>query len=161
MKKVNSLLGLAEDASEDSAVAALQAIQNRATKAESQVTTLTAERDTLLGSQVDADLEKYKNRFKPTDREKWKRQLISNRASAIELLDSITVQEAPTGEDPAKITNRAAAKTPAQIEADKSAAKEKARGAKIANRATELRQANPRMSRSQAFSKAEAEVGQS
>lgn len=159
MKKVNTLLGLAEDASEESAVAAIQAIQNRATKAEGQVTTLTTERDGLLTAQVEADLEKYKNRFKPADREKWKKQLISNRAGTVELLESISVQEAAPA-DPTKITNRGQAKTPEQIEADKTAEKERARGQKIANRAAELRRANPRLSRAQAFKAAEGEIAE-
>lgn len=157
MKKVNALLGLAEDASEDSAVAAIQAIQNRASKAEGQVTTLTTERNTLLGSQVEADLTKYKNRFKQADREKWKSQLIANRAVAIELLESIEEPKASETES-VRITNRAAAKTPEQIQAEKQQASEDAMGARISNRAAELRAVNPRLSRSQAFAKAKAEL---
>ena len=157
MKKVNTLLGLAEDASEDSAVAAIQAIQNRATKAEGQVTTLTTERDGLLTAQVEADLEKYRNRFKPDDREKWKKQLIANRAGTIELLESITA--APNNDvGQSRITNRAAAQTPAEVEAGKQSAKDKALAARIANRAAELRKLTPSLSRSAAFAKAGREL---
>lgn len=156
MKSLLKKLGLAEDASEESAVAALQVIQNRA----SQVEALTTERDALLTVQVDADLEKYKNRFKSTDREKWKKQLITNRAGTIELLDSIEVAEATPANDPAKITNRAAAQTPEQLAAEKSAGADKARGTKIANRAAELRKVNSRLTRAQAFAAAEAETAE-
>jgi phage I-like protein len=153
-------LGLAEGASEESAVAALQAIINRATTAEGTVTTLTAERDTLLGAQVEADLEKYKNRFKPEKRDQWKKQLIANRAGTIELLES--VEEIGGGEDPARITNRGTAKTPAGAPSkeETESAKEKAQGAKIANRASELRRANPRLTRSQAFRAAQEELSE-
>ena len=160
MKSVLKLLGLADDASEESAVAVVQKIQNRATTAEGQVTTLTSERDTLLNTQVESDLEKYKNRFKATERAKWQKQLIANRAGTIELLESIEVA-ATTGEtDPKKITNRQTAKTPEEIAAEKNAGNEKARGAKIANRASELRRNNPHLTRSAAFKQAEAEIAQ-
>ncbi len=156
MKSLLKKLGLAEDASEESAVAALQAIQNRG----SQVESLTAERDALLTVQVDSDLAKYANRFKAADRDKWRKQLIANRAGAIELLESVEVAAAPAegARDPERITNRAAARTPAEIAAAQTATHDKARGAKIANRAAELRQLTPRLSRAQAFANAEAEL---
>jgi hypothetical protein len=158
MKNLMKALGLAEDASEESAVAAVQVITNRATTAEGQVTTLKVERDALLTAQVEADLEKYKNRFKPADREKWKKQLIANRAGTLELLESIAAADSGSA-DPKHITNRQAARTPEEAEADKQAEKDRARGAKIANRASELMAANKRLSRSQAFAKATAEIG--
>lgn len=154
MKILLKKLGLADDASEESAVAALQVIQNRA----SEVETLTTERNTLLAAQVDADLEKFKNRFKSTDREKWKKQLISNRAGAIELLESIEEPEATVTEDPARITNRQAARTPKEIEQAKTKDQDAGRAAKISNRASELRKNNPSLTRSSAFAKAEAEI---
>ena len=164
MNRLLKALGLAEGASEDSAVAALQIITNRATTAEGQVTTLTKERDTLLGAQVDSDLEKYKNRFKPENREKIKAALITNRASTIELLESL---EAPAASDidpatgKARITNRAAAKTPAQVEADATKEKdEESRAARIQNRAHQIQKekSNGRVKYpfSQAFKEAEA-----
>jgi len=158
MKNLMKALGLAEDASEESAVAAVQAITNRVTTAEGKVTTLTSERDALLTTQVENDLEKYKNRFKPADREKWKKQLIANRGGTIELLESISVQQTP--DDAGKrITNRKDALTPEQIEASKQDENERIRGAKISNRASELMAANKRLTRSQAFAKATAEIG--
>lgn len=154
MKNLMKALGLAEDASEDSAVAAVQVITNRATTAEGKVTTLTSEREALLSAQVDADLEKYKNRYKPEKREDFKKALIANRAGTLDLLAALAEPAAET----TKITNRATAKTPEHSAADGDQAKENARGQKISNRAAELRQANPRLSRSQAFAKAEAEI---
>ncbi len=161
MKNVNQALGLAEDAQEASAVAEIGKIKNRATTAETQLAALKTERDTLLAAQVEADLEKYKNRFKAEQREAVKAQLIANRAGTIALLDLIAEPAAPAGEQ-RRITNRAEAKAPGgQADAGDEGedAKAKARGAKIANRAAELRNANPRLTRAQAFSKAEAEIG--
>lgn len=109
MKSLLKKLGLAEDASEESAVAALQVIQNRA----SQVEALTTERNALVASQVESDLEKYKNRFKPENRDTVKKALIANRAGTIELLEAT---EAPAAvsqtKEQSRITNRAAANTP-------------------------------------------------
>jgi phage I-like protein len=158
MKALLKKLGLAEDASEDSAVTAVLAITNRATSAETERDALKKERDTLLTAQVDADLEKYKNRYKPENRETLKKQLIANRALTIELLDATAPAE--TKPDPVKITNRTTATTPAGTPAkdEVETAKEKARGAKISNRAAELRKLTPSLSRSAAFAKAEREL---
>jgi len=165
MNKVIKLLGLADDASEDSVVTAVQAIQNRATKAEGQVTTLNTERTALLAAQVDSDLEKYKNRFKPENREKIKAALITNRASTIELLESLEAPAAAEDIDPAtgkkRITNRAAAKTPEQVAAEQAAGKdEEARAGRITNRAHQIqKEKSTRGARypfTQAFKEAEA-----
>ncbi len=164
MNRLLKALGLAEGASEDSAVAALQLITNRATTAEGQVTTLTKERDTLLGAQVESDLEKYQNRFKPENRERIKAALISNRASTISLLESL---EAPAAADidPAtgkpRITNRSAARNPAQVEAEKTKEqRQEARAARIQNRAHEIQKQKTsgrvKYPFSQAFKEAEA-----
>lgn len=157
MNRLLKALGLAEGASEDSAVAALQLITNRATTAEGQVTALTTERDTLLNAQVESDLEKYKNRFQAAKRDDWKKSLIANRAGTLALLESIPEPVAATIEQ-TRITNRSAAKTPAEIEAAKSEQSDNARAAKISNRAAELRRITPSLSRSASFAKAEAEL---
>lgn len=154
MKQVIKLLGLADDASEDSAVAALQKIQNRA----SQVEVLTTERDTLLAAQVESDLTAHAAVI--ANREVVKAQLIANRTGTLALLASLKKPEAAK-EDAARITNRGTAKTPEQIEAEQTAGKEKARGAKIANRASELRKINPHLTRSSAFKQAETEIAAS
>lgn len=156
MKSLLKKLGLADDASEESAVAALQVIQNRA----SQVETLTTEVTTLRAAQVESDLEKYKNRFKPENREKVKAQLIANRAGTIELLEAT---EAPAAkqesEERKRITNRGNARTPEQIEADKAdESKAEARAAKISNRARDIRSKNPKITLTDAYDTATREV---
>ena len=155
MKSLLKKLGLADDASEESAVAALQVIQNRA----SQVEALTTERDALLGSQVESDLEKYKNRFKAANRDTIKKQLISNRAATIELLESMEAPEATKEEtEQTRITNRRTAKTPEQIAAEKKSEKDEERAGKIANRARQLRSADRKLTLSQAYEQAEQEI---
>lgn len=136
MKILLKKLGLAEDASEESAVTALQGIQNRA----SQVETLTAERDALLKDQVEADVEKYKNRIKPDQIAAVKLQLIANRKGTIALLESIAEAATETEEQKrTRITNRASAKTPEQIAADAVISKgDEARAQRITNRAHEI-----------------------
>lgn len=156
MKVLLKKLGLAEDASEESAVAAVQTIQNRAVSAEGTVTELTKERDALLGAQVETDLEKYKNRFKPEAREMLKKQLIANRAATIELLDATAPAE--TLADTPRITNRAAARTPTDLAADKTGKKDEERAARISNRARAIRAAAPKTSLADAYATATAEV---
>lgn len=158
MKSLLKKLGLAEDASEESAVAAFSLIQNRA----SQVETLTAERDTLLKDQVAADLEKYKGRIKPENVEKVRKQLIANRAGTIELLDSLSGEDAGAGaESRERITNRSTARTPAggggDGGADKAAQAEEERAAKIQNRARALRATDKNLGISRSYELAEAE----
>ncbi len=154
MKSVNKELGLAEDAPEASAVAELQKLKNRAATAEGQVKALTAERDELLSAQVEADLEKHKTVI--ANREAVKAQLISNRKGTLAVLESLA--KPATNETTPRITNRAGAKTP-ENQSEANAEQERQRGQKISNRAAELRRANPRLTRAQAFSKAEAELG--
>ena len=156
MKALLKKMGLSEDASEDAALAAYAQIANRATKAEGDLETANKELSALRGVQVEADLEKYKNRFKPEARDKWKAQLIANRAGTIDLLESLSEVEAKEPNKP--ITNRGTAKTPAELAAEKTREDAAARAAKISNRAAALREANPRMSLNQAYAKAEAEL---
>lgn len=158
MKSVLKLLGLAEDASEESAVAAVQKIQNRA----SQVDALITERDSLLTAQVEADLKKYEPVIK--NRDAWKKQLISNRASAIELLEGLSATAGTeTDEEKKRITNRAGAKTPGaeRTDAEKQQA-ESARAQRISNRASELQATaksnGRRLSHTDAFNAATAEI---
>lgn len=107
MKKLLAALGLAEDASEDSAVAALAQIKNRA----DSVAALQKERDELVAAQVEADLEKYKGVIK--NREAVKKALLANRASALEFLEALNTPAEEKRPDAQRITNRSAAKTPA------------------------------------------------
>jgi len=103
MKQVCTELGLAEGASEDSALAALQALKNRHTALEA------AHRE-LLAAQVEADLDRYQNRFAADKREPWKAALLANRATALALLETIP---SPAGGPP--LHNRAEATTPPPI----------------------------------------------
>jgi hypothetical protein len=148
MKSVLKQLGLADDASEESAVAALTLIQNRA----SQLDAITQERDQLLATQVDADLEKYKAVIK--NAEAVKKALIANRKGTLEFLDGLQAAAAPaaSAERPARITNREKAATPTAT-SDK-AAKEEARAKRIANRAHEISRER-KISYASAFSEAE------
>lgn len=106
MKNLNKELGLAEDAPEASALAAIQQIKNRASSAETERDALKTERDTLLSSQVEADLNSHG--IKGEAREKWKGALIANRAQALDLLASLAKPESGY----AVTHNRGAAKTP-------------------------------------------------
>ncbi len=157
MKTVLKELGLADDASEQSAVAAVQTIRNRATKAEGDLVTLRTEHTELLAAQVESDLKE----FEPViaNRDEVKAQLLANRKGTLIVLRGLK-KPAEAKPDPARITNRGAARTPAETpaEAEATAAKDKQRGAKIANRAAELRKLTPSLSRSAAFAKAEAEL---
>jgi hypothetical protein len=89
MTGVMSELGLAADASEESALTAVQALKNRAASAESRAAELAKTNALLLEGQVEADLERYKGRYKPAAREKWKAALLANREVALELLEGV------------------------------------------------------------------------
>jgi hypothetical protein len=89
MTGVMSELGLAADASEASAMAAVQALKNRAASAESRAAELAKTNALLMEGQVEADLERYKGRYKPAAREKWKAALLANREVALELLEGV------------------------------------------------------------------------
>ena len=84
MKVLLVKLGLSEDASETAALAALDKITNRATTAEGNLTSVTAERDALLKDQVEADLDKYAGVI--TNRDEVRKQLIANRSGTLALL---------------------------------------------------------------------------
>ncbi len=160
MKSLMKKLGLADDASEESAVAAVEKITNRASAAETERDTLKTQNTELLTAQVESDLEKYKNRFKPEKRDTIKAALIKNRAATVELLESTEAPAAAetTTEDPAKITNRAKAKTPEQLAADAKTKKEEERAAKISNRARQIRATNKNASLADAYQTAASEI---
>lgn len=125
MKLIATLVGLAAEASEDAICAEITRIKNRATAAEealtastqagaplkNRITDLESQLQTLTESVVEADLNQYAHCFKPEARDKWKTQLIANRAGALELLDSLAEPATPDGSGP-PVLNRAGAKTP-------------------------------------------------
>lgn len=154
MKSVLTELGLAEGTSEESAVVAVKALKNRAAQGDA----LKAERDALLTAQVETDLEKYKGVIK--NRDVVKKQLLANRAGALEFLDALQEQAATPAEKPAPITNRAGAKAPATPPTGDAAAHEaaEARAAKISNRARAIRSTNPATSLTDAYATAAAEI---
>jgi phage I-like protein len=123
MKNLLQKLGLSPDASEQSAIEAVTALQNRVTTLEpllNRVTELETQNAQLLDATVEQDLDKYANRFAADKRDAWKKSLLANRETALSLLESI-IPPAPANpsapSDPSDrpgrpLTNRAAAKTP-------------------------------------------------
>lgn len=148
MKSVLKLLGLADDASEESAVAALQKIQNRAGQADA----LQAERNQLLELQIDADLEKYKAVIK--NRDAVKKQLLANRASAIEFLEALQAPAEVVDTTKKPITNRGEAKTPGQATDEQAKVAADANAQRIQNRAHEIQKAKSSGRRPYSFSAA-------
>jgi phage I-like protein len=117
MKTVAAKLGLSAEASEEAILAGVTALQNRVEKAEADVTPLKNRAEkaearviTLEGEVVESTLDKYSNRFPKEKREGWKKALIANRETTVELLEGLTV----IGGAPAKgpILNRSNAGTP-------------------------------------------------
>lgn len=153
MKTVLNKLGLADDASEQSAVSAVTSILNRATKAESDLAALQTQHATLLDTQIEAVLEKHKT-ITVKNRESWKTRLKADFTGTSQLLADIPV--APeTAEGTARITNRKEAKTPVEIQADKSQKeKEAQRAQRIANRASEIQREKSKPGRAYAYSQA-------
>jgi phage I-like protein len=147
MTRVAQRLGLSAEASPEAILAALTQLENRATAAEAalaplrnRATELETQNTALLNAQVEGDLDRYQDRIKPEAKEKWRAQLLANRASAIELLDSISPLPAKDGKAkaaaPAPMHNRKATETPAEEAVEKNKADRRAR--KIANRATDI-----------------------
>lgn len=151
MKTLLKKLGLSEDASEESGLAALEVILNRATTAEGKVTTITAERDGLLAVQVEVDLEKYAPVIK--NRDSVKAALIANRKTTIEFLEGLK----PAATEQTRITNRAGAATPDKQRAA-GEVDEEAVAAKITNRANKLKGDNPKRTFDSCWMQAQREV---
>jgi phage I-like protein len=170
MKKVMQALGLADDASEDSAVAAIATIKNRASSAETELGTLKTSHATLLGDQVERDLDDAG--IEGEARAKWKTRLIANRADTLPLLADVKAARGEqtadddkgetTGADkPAyRVThNRGGTKQPGSaIEEEKKRKAGEQRAARISNRARELRSKDSSMSVIASYQAAEAEL---
>jgi phage I-like protein len=166
MKNVSIRLGLSADASEDSVLAEVNKLMNRAETAERELQPLknrNAELETtnkgLLEAQVDSDLERYKNRFKAEAKADWKAQLLTNRASTVKLLEGLPViGETTKGNAP--IHNRQGAATPKteQPEGAEPTDADRAKAKAIKNRAQELTAANPRRGFQACWNQAQAEV---
>lgn len=109
MKLINRALDLTPEASEEAAVAKVEALKSDAAKAtelKNRVEALTQERDALLGVQIEADLEKYKNRLSAESLPKWKAALLANRAEALALLEGIPSPAAEANKTKQPLTNR-------------------------------------------------------
>ena len=109
MSRINTLLGLSAEATEDAAVAELTKLQNRAALADN----LEKENAGLLTAQVESDLEKYKNRFKPESKDKMREHLLKNRGAAIELLEMMPEIGGKPADKP--LHNRAGAGAPPPV----------------------------------------------
>jgi phage I-like protein len=132
MNELKNMLGLAADATDESVLEAVKALvakvgtmtdETAKAKAEqaaaaqaaaalkNRVVEVEAQNATLAEAQAEGDLEKHKSRFAPEKRGQWKAALLANRATALALLESITV---PASTAPAAaLMNRATAGTPA------------------------------------------------
>lgn len=130
MSKLNTLLGLAADASEDAIAAEVTKLQNRNTTLEATCTHLAEE-------QAEQDLAPIANRITPEEKAELKTQLIANRKATLPLLKLVVnrdgtncdatcpkcghgfnVKNRATPSD-AKVLNRDQAKTPTQTVVDK------------------------------------------
>ena len=159
MKKVNTLLGISDEASEDAAVAEISKIQNRASTAETALASIKKERDALLTHQVEADLDKFEPVI--TNRDAAKKALIANRSDTLELfqarLDAVGDGTGDKGENKDPITNRKLANPPKKTSEDAEKEAAEKRAAWISNRATSMRSTDKGLSLTQAYGRAESE----
>lgn len=171
MKSVATQLKLSADASEEAVLAEVNKLMNRATEAEgklvplqAEATELKAENKKLKDGQIDADLELYKNRFKPEAKELWKSLLVTNREAAMSALKDLPIlngsgKSAGTTANGSRILNREEGKTPGNREqAATDDGDEKALADKIRNRASELQGATPGRSFDSCWSQAQREA---
>lgn len=146
---------LALDAAPEAVDAALDqgiAKVGETTAIKNRLTTLETDHKALLEEQADATLEKYSGVI--VNRDDVRAGLIANRKGTLAILAGI---KAPAAEPLKPITNRAGAKTPAELEADKTAAVDSQQAARIRNRAGEI-QRTERISFKRAFEKAQREA---
>lgn len=143
MKQVAQRLGLSADASEDSILAALDKLSNRATSAEASVTTLTGEvtelknRNTaMLDDQVADELdaagitdEARRTKLTPV------LKAMKNREERVSFLDECVARPAAAQQGDKPVFNRAAGKQPAKATATEPTPAEKFRADFLANRA--------------------------
>ena len=115
-EKILSKLGLAADAASDAVIQAVEALQTKVITSETNLTTVTGdlavaknrvqtlevEAEALLATnrelndaQIENDLNKYGNRFSAAARADWKGLLVTNRKTAIALLEGLPMPTAP------------------------------------------------------------------
>jgi len=170
MKKIASRLRLSDEASEDSILVELDKYTSRAEITPDALKLLQEENAALkkttgelAAAQVEADLEKYKNRIKPGSEAKWKSRLLADRTGTIEILEDM--HEGEPGEEvlakeekQQKVLSRQDASRPAPASAAKGAATEEERAKKIKSRAGELKAAAPNRSFDDCWKQASGEI---
>lgn len=147
MKAVAEKLGLSADASEADVLKKIDDLMAQAAEGEAE-----------------AVMNRYAARIPDADRDEVKKELIKNRADGLEKILSYPAPAEKKEKPPERIHNRAGATAPEPVEGrenaedggDDRAGRKAAAG--IRNRATELQSANPRLSYSQAFRQAQAEL---
>jgi phage I-like protein len=108
MKNLMKLLGLAEDASEESAVAAVQALIDRSAKAETKVTDTNTElgalknrADKLQAAAVERTLEEHKDSFADEQaKSHWKNRLMADYDGTLQLLQGFRRSTPPAKHEP-------------------------------------------------------------
>lgn len=135
MEHTLKALGLAADATDNDALAAVTALKNRAESAET-------ERNSLRESQVTEDLKRFENRIGKDGVPFWKASLLANRDEAIKALESLPEPETkePQRKKPGAMLNRGDAGTPKGDPAGdgEPTPQQKARATRIANRASAI-----------------------
>ena len=168
MKTVLVELELSADAAEESALAAVRKLKNRATTAEGQVVPLTLRvteletaNTTLLSEQIDADLaaagikdEKIINRHKPLLSDP---KHFANREERVAFIQDLAPQGQPV-KGQTKLQNRDTRPPQGGKTADADGRAESAKATKIMNRASELQKQVPSMTLATAVTMAQNEV---
>lgn len=121
MKSVAAKLNLSAEASEEAVLSAVTAIMNRAEKAEADLAPMKNRAEKaetkvteLEGSLVDVTLDKYANRFAKDKRDGWKKAILANRETTVELLEGLPV----IGGKVTPLLNRRSAGTPETTETE-------------------------------------------
>lgn len=155
MNKLKEILGLPAEATEDQIIAAVQALKTGAAELpalKNRLATAEGELKTLHEAQIEADLDAHKDVI--TNREDVKAVLVLNRTAGLAMLAGLKLGAAVEAAKP--ITNRATAKTPAELEGEKTEKADSARAAKIRNRAAEIERTE-KIPFKRAYAKAERE----
>ena len=105
MKKTATAFGLPEDSTDD-------VLANRAGELITENAALKKERASLLEAQVEADLDRLKNRYHPDARKDWKDMLLKNREGGLKLLESAGPIVGDKKQSVDRIHNRSESKSP-------------------------------------------------
>lgn len=137
MESIASALSLPKDANEATILGAVTKLANRATQAESRLTDLQKEVDTLSSEQIERDLEPLKNRLEEPKVGHWRQLLKNDRKGALpalkDLIDSLGAKK-----EAKKSFNRADTGNPDSGGEPRKDLNEPGAAAKIMNRAREI-----------------------